>query len=106
MHKVLVLYPTPDDPDHFRDYYLNTHLPLAAKMPGARSMAYSFDVGGAGPGAESPWFCIFEMTFDDAAAMGAAMGSPEGQAVAADVANYSPKPPTIVQFPLTEHSTG
>jgi uncharacterized protein (TIGR02118 family) len=100
MHKALVLYSTPDDPDHFRDYYVKKHLPLAARIPGIRRLGYSFDVQALG--GPSPWFCVFEMEFDDGAAMGAAMGSPEGQAVAADVANYSPTPPTIVHFPVAE----
>jgi uncharacterized protein (TIGR02118 family) len=100
MHKALVLYETPDDPDHFREYYVNKHLPLAATIPGVRRMGYSFDV--AAMGWPAPWFCVFEMEFDSAEVMGAAMGSPEGQAVAADVANYSPAPPTIVHFPVTD----
>jgi uncharacterized protein (TIGR02118 family) len=100
MHKALVLYSTPDDPDHFREYYVSKHLPLAAKMPGVRRMGYSFEV--AAPDGSRPFFCVFEMEFDSVEALGAAMGSPEGQAVAADVANYSPTPPTVVTFPVAE----
>jgi len=37
MHKLVVLYPKPTDPAHFREYYVRTHLPLAAKMPDARA---------------------------------------------------------------------
>ena len=29
MHRVLVLYPAPKDPAHFKKYYEETHLPLA-----------------------------------------------------------------------------
>ena len=36
MHRLLVLYPPPSDPDHFRSYYQDTHLPLVAKFPGLR----------------------------------------------------------------------
>jgi uncharacterized protein (TIGR02118 family) len=88
MHKLVVLYPPPPDPAAFRAYYEGTHIPLAAKLPGMRAHRYAFDVGS--PAGESPYFCIFEADFDDAAAMGAAMGSPEGQVVAADVPNYAP----------------
>jgi uncharacterized protein (TIGR02118 family) len=44
MHKLVVLYPKPADPDHFRDYYVNNHLPLVARMPGLLAWRYSFDV--------------------------------------------------------------
>ena len=100
MHKILVLYPPPPDPAKFRDYYENTHIPLAQKLPGMRSYSYAFDAAPPG-GGESPYFCVFEAVFDDAAAAGAAMGSPEGQAVAADVANYAAEaPPTIISFDI------
>src|SRR3954469_13493683 len=32
MHRLLVLYPQPSDPEHFRSYYESTHLPLVAKL--------------------------------------------------------------------------
>jgi hypothetical protein len=46
---------------------------------------------------------VFEAEFRDGAAWGAAMGSPEGQAVAADVANFARNPPTLIHYPV-EHS--
>src|ERR1044071_9284144 len=88
MHRLLVLYPPPTDPDHFRSYYEDTHIPLAAKMPGLRGYRYGFDVASPS-GGESPYFCVFEADFDDAAAYSAAMGSAEGQAALADVSNYA-----------------
>ncbi|HEX6020409.1 MAG TPA: EthD family reductase [Solirubrobacter sp.] len=87
MHRLLVLYPPPRDPDHFRTYYEETHLPLAAKLPGLRGYRYGFDVATAE--GESPYFCVFEGDFDDAAALGAAFESPEGQAALADIPNYA-----------------
>ena len=87
MHRLLVLNPPPTDPDHFRNYYENTHLPLVAEFPGLRGYRYSFDVAAAGD--ESPYFCAFEADFDDAAALRAARESSEGQAVLADVPNYA-----------------
>ena len=87
MHRLLVLYPPPVDPDHFRSYYEATHIPLVAKMPGLRGLRYSFDIAAAG--GESPYFCVFEADFDDAAALAAGRASAEGQAVAADVQNYA-----------------
>ena len=87
MHRLLVLYPPPTDPDHFRSYYEDTHLPLVAKLPGLRGYRYSFDVAAAEGG--SPYFCVFEADFDDAAALSAARASSEGQAVRADIPNYA-----------------
>ena len=67
VHRLLVLYPPPTDPDHFRSYYEDKHLPLVARFPGLRGYRYSFDVAAAGD--ESPYFCVFEADFDDAAAL-------------------------------------
>ena len=58
-----------------------------AKLPGLRGYRYSFDVAAAE--GESPYFCVFEADFDDAAALSAARASPEGKAVRADVPNYA-----------------
>jgi uncharacterized protein (TIGR02118 family) len=88
MHRLLVLYPPPSDPDHFRSYYEGTHLPLAAKLPGLRGYRYSVDVAARAEG-PSPYYCVFEADFDDAAARSSALESPEGQAVLADVPNYA-----------------
>ena len=98
MHRLLVLYPPPSDPDHFRSYYEDTHLPLAAKLPGLRAYRYSFDVA-AGEG-ESPYYCVFEADFDDAAALSAARESPEGQAVRADVPNYATGGAVVLDYEL------
>ena len=98
MHRLLVLYPPPTDPDHFRSYYEGMHLKLAAKIPGLRSYRYGFDVAAAG--GESPYFCVFEADFDDAAAMRAAQGSPQGQAIRADVANYATGGVIVVDYEL------
>ncbi|MEI9851575.1 MAG: EthD family reductase [Sphingomonas sp.] len=58
MYRVLVLYSRPDDPDHFRDYYVGTHLPLAAALPGLVSSRYTFDV--RSPHGDPPFFCIWK----------------------------------------------
>jgi uncharacterized protein (TIGR02118 family) len=87
MHKVIVLYHPPKDPQHFRDYYERKHLPLAAKLPGLKSSRHSFDL--ASPAGPPPNFCIWEGEFLDAAAASAAMQSEIGGRVAADTANYA-----------------
>ena len=87
MHRLMVLYPPPTDPDHFRTYYEETHLKLVAKFPGLRGYRYGFDVAAAE--GESPYFCVFEADFDDASALNAARASAEGQATVADIPNYA-----------------
>jgi len=96
MHKIVVLYPPQPDPEAFKAYYVKTHLPLARKLPGLLAMRYCFNVQAVG--GASPYFCVFEADFRDAASMGAAMGSPQGQAVAADVPNYARNPPTLLHY--------
>jgi uncharacterized protein (TIGR02118 family) len=89
MHCLTVLYPHPDDPDRFRSYYLNTHMPLAKQLPGLTSCTYAFPTA-LGPPDDSP-FCIFQAMFESGEAMGRALQSEIGRQVAADVPNYSPK---------------
>ena len=96
MHKIVVLYPPQPDPERFKAYYVGTHIPLARKLPGLLALRYSFEVRGV-PG-DAPYFCVFEAEFRDGAALGAAMGSPQGQAVAADVANFAQNPPTLIHY--------
>ena len=87
MHRLLVLYPPPADPQAFRDYYeaITSRSPRACPACGA--YRWGFDVTALG--ADSPYFCVFQADFDDAAALDAALGSPEGEATAADVPNYA-----------------
>jgi 4-carboxymuconolactone decarboxylase len=96
MHRVLALYPRPHDPAHFKKYYVEKHLPLAAQMPGLLSSRYSFAIEGVG--APSPYFCVWEGEFASEAAMAAATQSEIGQKVAADVANYATGGVTILHF--------
>ena len=100
MHKLVVLYSKPADPDHFRDYYVTNHLPLVMKLPGLLAWRYSFDV--AATAGEAPYFAVFEGDFADAAAMAAARASPQGQRVAADVANYATGGAVIIHYPVQD----
>lgn len=98
MHKLLVLYPEPADRAAFAAYYESTHLPLARKLPGMLGSRYSLGVKGA----DSPYFAVFEADFADVDAFRAAMGSAEGQAVAADVPNYATGGAVVVDYPVSE----
>ena len=99
MHRLLVLYNEPKDPAHFKKYYVETHLPLASKMPGVKAASYSFNAKPLGPG-KPPYFCVFEADFESEAELMSALGSKEGQAVAGDVPNYASGGVTMVHFPV------
>ncbi len=95
MHCLTVLYPTPDDADAFKAYYVEKHLPLAAGLPGMIRSSYAFPHQ-LGPAAAP--FCIFQAWFADGRAMEAALTSEIGQRVAGDVPNYSPKGAVLCHF--------
>lgn len=97
MHKLLVLYPHPTDPAAFEAHYEGTHIPLAAKLPGMLDFRYSLNVH-AEP--ESPYFAVFEADFPDAGTMAAALASPEGEAVQADVPNYATGGAVVLDYPV------
>lgn len=101
MHKILVLYPEPADRAAFEDYYVNKHLPLAATLPGMKAARYSFGVSGlGGPDAGAPYFAVFEGDFDSQADLAAAVSSPEGLALLADVPNFATGGAVVVNYPV------
>ncbi|WPO75430.1 EthD family reductase [Streptomyces sp. KN37] len=100
MHRLLVLYLKPADPDHFRDYYVTNHLALVKNWPGPLAWRYSFDV--AATEGEAPYFAVFEADFADAATMAAAQASPYGRRVAADVANYATGGLVVMHYPVQD----
>ncbi len=81
MHVLTVCYGHPADPAAFDSYYTSTHAPLAEKIPGMTSFTYrhcaSLD------GSQPPYYLLAELSFPSQEAMGAALGSPEGEAAAA-----------------------
>jgi uncharacterized protein (TIGR02118 family) len=84
--KLSVSYQTPKDPAAFDAHYLGTHMPLCDKMPGlvrAEVTKYTGTLDGSAP----PNYLQTDLYFESQEALMAAFGTPEGQAVAADVAN-------------------
>ena len=102
MHKLMVLYLQPADPDHFRAYYVSKHLPLVTRMPGLLAWRYSFEV--AAMQGQTPYFAVFEAEFADAAAMTAARASEQGRRVTADVANYATGGAVVIHYPVQNGS--
>ena len=85
---ILLLYRRPDlSADAFRRYWHEQHRPLLERLPGLQRLVLN-DVVPVPGGAPSACDGISEDWFESAEAMQAAFASPEGQAVAADAANF------------------
>jgi len=89
MVRLIALYPHPDDTDAFMQYFEETHLPLTRQLPGLIDLRYGRAVSLTGEPA--PHFLTGEMDFSDESALFSALTSDAGQAVVADVPNYSPR---------------
>lgn len=88
MAKLYAIYQQPADPAAFDSHYYDTHVPLAKKIPGLRS--YEVTRGDVmGMAGKHATYLIATLAFDSMAAIATAMGSPEGQAAAADLANFA-----------------
>jgi uncharacterized protein (TIGR02118 family) len=88
MIKATVLYGHPADADAFEAYYATTHLPLVAKTAGIlRSELTRFlpNPDGTAPA----YYRMAELYFAGPAEMQQALLSPEGQAMAADLAHFA-----------------
>lgn len=88
MAKLFAIYQQPADAAVFDDYYFNKHIPLAKTIPGLRSyeVTHGDVMGMAG---KHGVYLVAILEFDSMAAIGAAMASPQGQATAADLANFA-----------------
>ena len=88
MIKLTVLYGHPTSPAAFEDYYANTHMPITLKITGySRIEATKFL--SAPDGSQAAFYRMFEFWFETPEALQATMGSPEGQAAAADIPNFA-----------------
>lgn len=87
--RLTVAYNPPADPAAFLDHYAKVHEPLVREIPGLASFEWSKVIGT--PTGDTPrYFVLAELTFASMDAFGAGLGSPEGQATAADVGNFAP----------------
>jgi uncharacterized protein (TIGR02118 family) len=88
MFKVTVLYGHPKDVDAFEKYYAETHLPLAGKINGVARIEITKIVG-TPDGSTPAFYRMAELYFTDEEQLKTSMGSLEGQATAADLANFA-----------------
>jgi uncharacterized protein (TIGR02118 family) len=88
MVKLIVAYGVPEDPAAFDRHYADTHVPLAEKIPNVDRFEAA-KVLGTADGSPAPYHLIAELWFDSAEVLQASLGSPEGQAAAADVGTFA-----------------
>jgi uncharacterized protein (TIGR02118 family) len=87
MIKLVALYKTPENKEFFDKHYTEVHMPLVAKIPGLVKSEVSKLK--ALPGAESGYYMMTEMYYEDMDSFNAAMATPEGKATAKDLANFA-----------------
>lgn len=75
---LVALWSQPTDVESFERHYHEIHMPLARKLPGLKSAETYKTVG------EGAYYRVAVLHFDDAAALGAAMGGPEAAALIED----------------------
>ena len=96
MAQIIALYKAPADTVAFQNYYHQTHVPIAKKIPGLRSLSISDGAIEVMAG-EVPYL-IGTLTFDSMADLHAALASPEGQATADDLKNFASGGVTLLMF--------
>ncbi len=88
MAKLVVLYKKPKDAEAFNKHYASVHIPLAKKIPALRK--YDISTGAIGtPAGPSELQLVATLYFDSLDALKAGLASPQGQAAAADLANFA-----------------
>lgn len=101
MAQLVVLYKKAQDPAAFAAYYDKTHAPLAKKIPGLRT--YQVSKGPVlTPNGESAYELVATLTFDSLDALRTGLGSPQGQAAAADLANFAQAGVELLMFDTRE----
>ena len=90
VHRLVVSYGQPDDPAAFDAYYRDTHIPLAASMPGL--VRYTIGSPQAMDPSQPAPYLVAELDF----------GSEEGKAAAGDVANFATGGATMTHYEVRE----
>jgi uncharacterized protein (TIGR02118 family) len=88
MAKLVALYKKPANAVAFDAYYYRTHISIAKTVPGLRRYEISARPITTLQG-ESPYHLAAILSFDSMEAIQQALASPQGQATAADLANFA-----------------
>jgi uncharacterized protein (TIGR02118 family) len=96
VHRLMVSYGQPEDPDAFDAYYRDTHTPLALAQPGVLALTVgrprSLDPSQTVP------YLVAHLDFESEQAMNETLGSPEGRAAGKDLANFATGGVTFAHF--------
>ena len=87
MQTVLILFGVPSDTDAFDRHLEDNFSPLLRSVPNVGRIAFNH-IAGAAHG-ESPYYLIIELQFDSVEAMQEGLNSQAGQAMAADLSEFS-----------------
>ncbi|MEO6719217.1 MAG: EthD family reductase [Ferruginibacter sp.] len=101
MIKLTVLYGHPTDAEAFEKYYAETHLPIASKAPGILKVELTKFLPSP-DGTAAAYYRLAELYFNNPDEMQQTMSSPEGQTMAADLANFATGGVTIM-FGIVEN---
>ncbi|MGM0842161.1 MAG: EthD family reductase [Bacillota bacterium] len=96
MAKVIVLYEKPKDQEGFEEYYFNTHMPIAGKVPHVKNANVQRVL--SNQNTDLSLYLIAEIEFENKADMKEAFASEEWKAVGDDGPNFMKfleKPPII-----------
>jgi uncharacterized protein (TIGR02118 family) len=101
MAKLVALHNTPTDTASFDAHMHSTHVPLVWKIPGIRKVEINQGpvMTPMGP---APYHAVGILSFDSMADLQAGLGTPEGQAAAEDLMNFSTGGNTILIFESRE----
>jgi uncharacterized protein (TIGR02118 family) len=98
VYQVTITYGQPDDAEAFERYYRDNHLPLAARIPGLQALAAGRCFAPDGEPVSA--YLVTTLTFESEAEARAGLASTEGQAAAADIANFATGGATITHVPV------
>jgi uncharacterized protein (TIGR02118 family) len=88
MHKLTVLYGHPANPDEFENYYMQNHLPLAAKIPGVSRFELT-KLLTAPDGGKPAFYRMAELYYNEKDELEQSLKSPEAQAATGDLSNFA-----------------
>jgi uncharacterized protein (TIGR02118 family) len=101
MAKLVALYKKPQDTAAFDRHYSSIHLPLARKIPNMLSYEISTGAVVSATG-DSPYHLVAILEFESLESIQHALGTPEGQAAAADLGNFAQAGVELLMFDTKE----
>lgn len=96
VHRLVVSYGQPADPQAFDSYYRETHTPLALQQPNLVGISVGHPKS-LDPNQPAPYL-VAQLDFDSEQAMNEALASPEGRAAGKDLANFATGGATFVHY--------